>query len=172
MIMPRGQQLLLPVNPVFIGASLVAALAFNMLPLGHVPWMPDALVVLLAFWGVHQPLRVGMGIAFLLGLCMDVQQSSLLGQHALAYTVLLYGTRRTHRRVLWFRPGQQSLQMAGLFGVAHAVVLLVGVLAGGVFPGWSVLAAPVLEAMLWPLASWILLAPQRRAPDSNDKRAQ
>jgi rod shape-determining protein MreD len=129
-------------------------------------------VVLLAFWGVHQPLRVGMGIAFLLGLCMDVQQSSLLGQHALAYTVLLYGTRRTHRRVLWFRPGQQSLQMAGLFGVAHAVVLLVGVLAGGVFPGWSVLAAPVLEAMLWPLASWVLLAPQRRAPDSNDKRAQ
>ena len=103
-----------------------------------------------------------MGIAFLLGLCMDVQQSSLLGQHALAYTVLLYGTRRTHRRVLWFRPGPQSLQMVGLFVVAHAVVLLVGVLAGGVFPGWSVLAAPVLEAMLWPLASWILLAPQRR----------
>ncbi len=172
MIMPRGQQLLLPVNPVFIGASLVAALAFNMLPLGHVPWMPDALVVLLAFWCVHQPLRVGMGMAFLLGLCMDVQQSALLGQHALAYTILLYGTSRTHRRVLWFRPGQQSLQMVGLFVVAHVVLLLVGMLAGGVFPGWSMVVAPVLEAMLWPLASWVLLAPQRRAPDSSDKRAQ
>ena len=33
MIMPKGQQLLLPVNPVFIAASLVAALALNMLPL-------------------------------------------------------------------------------------------------------------------------------------------
>jgi len=48
----------------------------------------------------------------------------------------------------------------------------VGMLAGGVFPGWSMVVAPVLEAMLWPLASWVLLAPQRRAPDSSDKRAQ
>ena len=172
MIMPRGQQLLLPVNPVFIWASLLLAMVLNMVPLGRLPWTPDLLLLLLVFWSVHQPSKVGMGAAFVFGLCMDVHQAALLGQHALAYTVLLYGTRRTHRRVLWFRPGQQSLQMVGLFVVAHAVVLLVGVLAGGVFPGWSVLAAPVLEAMLWPLASWVLLAPQRRAPDSNDKRAQ
>lgn len=172
MIMPRGQQLLLPVNPVFIGASLVAALAFNMLPLGRVPWMPDALIVLLAFWGVHQPLRVGMGTAFLLGLCMDVQQSALLGQHALAYTVLLYGTERIHRRVLWFRPMAQSLQMIGLFFAAHAVHLLVGMLSGGIFPGLSVLLPPLFEALLWPLAGWLLLAPQRRSLDRNENRPQ
>lgn len=172
MIMPRGQQLLLPVNPVFIAASLAAALAFNMLPLGRVPWMPDALIVLLAFWGVHQPLRVGMGTAFLLGLCMDVQQSSLLGQHALAYSVLLFGTGRVHRRVLWFRPLEQSLQMIGLFFVAHAVHLLAGLLSGGVFPGLSVLLSPLFEALLWPLASWLLLAPQRRSLDNNENRPQ
>ena len=88
MIMPRGQQLLLPVNPGFITASLLLALAINLLPLGPMVWMPDALILALAFWGVHQPWRVGMGIGFVLGLCMDVHQSSLLGQHALAYTVL------------------------------------------------------------------------------------
>jgi rod shape-determining protein MreD len=170
MIMPRGQQLLLPVNPVFILASLFAALAFNMLPLGRVPWMPDALIVVLAFWGVHQPMRVGMGIGFALGLCMDVQQSALLGQHALAYTVLMFGTRQTHRRVLWFRPWPQTLQMVGLFVAAHAVSLLVGFLAGRGWPGWSVLVAPVFEALLWPLASWVLLAPQRRALDPTEKR--
>lgn len=172
MIMPRGQQLLLPANPVFIGASLVAALAFNMLPLGRAPWMPDALIVLLAFWGVHQPLRVGMGIAFLLGLCMDVQQSALLGQHALAYVALLYGTERIHRRVLWFRPLEQSLQMIGLFFAAHAVHLLVGMGAGGAWPGFSMLLSPLLEALLWPLASWVLLAPQRRSLDHNENRPQ
>ncbi len=51
MIMPKGQQLLLPVNPVFIAASLVAALALNMLPLGRVVWTPDWVMVLLVFWG-------------------------------------------------------------------------------------------------------------------------
>ena len=71
MIMPRGEPLLLPVNPVFIGASLAIGLAFNMLPLGRIAWMPDLLMVLLVFWAVHQPLRIGMGVAFVLGLCME-----------------------------------------------------------------------------------------------------
>ena len=119
MIMPRGQPLLLPVNPAFITASLLVALALNLLPLGRVVWMPDALVLALAFWGVHQPLRVGLGIGFALGLCMDVHQSSLLGQHALAYTVLMYGTRMFHRRVLWLKPLQQPWQMVWLFIAAH-----------------------------------------------------
>ena len=61
MIMPRGQLLLMPANPVFLAVSLVAALALNMLPLGRTPWMPDLVMILLAFWGMHQPLRVGMG---------------------------------------------------------------------------------------------------------------
>src|SRR5690606_33956791 len=102
MIMPRGHQLLMPARPAFIAASLLAALALNMLPFGRTPWMPDILLLLVAFWGVHQPLRVGMGTAFVLGLCMDVQQSSLLGQHALAYAALMYGVALMHRRLLWY----------------------------------------------------------------------
>mgnify|MGYP000846849974 FL=1 len=169
MIMPRGQQLLLPVNPGFITASLLLALAINLLPLGPMVWMPDALILALAFWGVHQPWRVGMGIGFVLGLCMDVHQSSLLGQHALAYTVLMYGTRVFHRRVLWLRPLQQPWQMVGLFAAAHAAYVLAGLLAGRGMPGWGVVLAPLLEALLWPLVSWMLLAPQRRSVDGQDK---
>ncbi|MGP1630171.1 MAG: rod shape-determining protein MreD [Giesbergeria sp.] len=170
MIMPRGQQLLMPANPVFIVASLVAALAVNMLPLGIAFWRPDALMLLLAFWSMHQPLRIGMGVAFALGLCMDVQQSSLLGQHALAYSALMYGVARTHRRLLWYSASAQAPQMAGLFALTHAVQIVVGLLSGGGLPGWSVFLAPLLEATLWPLASWLLLAPQRRAPERDEKR--
>lgn len=170
MIMPRGQQLLLPVNPLFIAASLAAALALNMLPLGRVPWLPDLVMVLLAFWGVHQPTRIGMGAAFVLGLAMDVGQSALLGQHALAYVGVMLGTRLSHRRLLWFRPWTQALQMTGLFAGAHALQVLVGWLSGGLWPGWAVLGAPLAEALLWPLASWALLAPQRRPPDRDENR--
>ena len=170
MIMPRGQPLLLPVNPAFITASLLVALALNLLPLGRVVWMPDALVLALAFWGVHQPLRVGLGIGFALGLCMDVHQSSLLGQHALAYTMLMYGTRMFHRRVLWLKPLQQPWQMVWLFIAAHAAYVLAGLLAGRGLPGWGIVLAPLLEALLWPLVSWMLLAPQRRSVDAPDKR--
>lgn len=170
MIMPRGQLLLMPVRPAFIVVSLLAALALNMLPLGRTPWVPDVLMLLLAFWGMHQPLRVGMGVAFFLGLCMDVQQSSLLGQHALAYAVLMYGVALTHRRLLWYSAVSQAPQMAGLFALAHAVQVIVGLLAGGTLPSWSIVAAPLLETLLWAPASWLLLAPQRRAPDRDEKR--
>ena len=68
MIMRSGQQLLLPANPLFIWASLIAALLLNMLPLGRVPWMPDFMALVLVFWNVHQPLRVGIGLAFMFGL--------------------------------------------------------------------------------------------------------
>ncbi len=170
MIMPRGQLLLMPANPVFLAVSLVAALALNMLPLGRTPWMPDLVMILLAFWGMHQPLRVGMGTAFAMGLCMDVQQSALLGQHALAYAVLMYGIALTHRRLRHGAVPVQAPQMAALFALAHAVQVVVGLLAGGALPGWSVLAAPGLEALLWAPASWLLLAPQRRAPDRDEKR--
>ena len=79
MIMRPGQQLLLPANPLFIWFSLLLALMLNMLPLGRTPWMPDVLALVLVFWSVHQPLRVGIGAAFLFGLAMDVHQAALLG---------------------------------------------------------------------------------------------
>ena len=50
-MMPRGQELLQPVNPVFIALSLLVALALNVLPLGRIPWVPDMVLLLLAFWG-------------------------------------------------------------------------------------------------------------------------
>jgi rod shape-determining protein MreD len=170
MIMPRGEPLLLPVNPVFVVASLVAGLAINMLPLGRVVWTPDLVMVLIVFWGVHQPLRIGMGVAFVLGLCMDVSQSALLGQHALSYTVLSFAAIAIHRRILWYGVPSQTLQVLPLFILAHAIELLLRMVAGGIFPGALGFVAPVIEALLWPLASWVLLAPQRRPPDRDENR--
>lgn len=171
MIMPRGSdQLLLPANPLFVWFALASALAFNLLPLGRQPAMPDLLALVLVFWNVHQPRRVGIGVAFFCGLLMDVHHGALLGQHALAYTLLSYFAITVHRRLRWFSVLEQALQVAPLFLAAHAVSLLVRLLAGDMFPGWSLLLAPLFEALLWPVASWLLLAPQRRAPDPDENR--
>ena len=171
MIMPRGSdQLLLPVNPFFVGLSLLLALGVNLLPVGRHPAQPDLLAVVLVFWNVHQPRRVGVGLAFLFGLLMDVHQGALLGQHALAYTLLSFVAITIHRRLLWFGIVEQTLQVFPVFLAAHAVALVVRLLAGDMFPGWWLLLAPVLEALLWPLVTLLLLAPQRRAPDPDQNR--
>ena len=174
MIMRPGQQLLLPASPLFIWGSLVVALLLNMAQnmglWGRAAWSPDVLAVVLVFWTVHQPLRVGIVAAFVFGLFMDVHQGGLLGQHALAYTVLSFIAITIHRRLLWFVVPSQAAQVLPLFFAAHAVELTVRLIGGGIFPGWSLLLAPVLEAALWPVASVILLAPQRRAPDPDANR--
>jgi rod shape-determining protein MreD len=170
MIMRPGQQLLLPANPVFIWGSLLLALVANLLPLGRTPWMPDILALVLVFWSVHQPLRVGIGAAFVFGLAMDVHQTALLGQHALAYTALSFFAITIHRRLLWFSVPSQAVQVLPLFVAAHAIELAIRMLAGGAFPGPTLLLAPVIEAVLWPVVSVILLVPQRRAPDPDQNR--
>jgi rod shape-determining protein MreD len=142
MIMPRGSnQLLLPVNPFFIAMTLVLALGINLLPLGRHPAQPDMLALVLVFWNVHQPRRVGVGVAFVFGLLMDVHEGALLGQHALAYTLLSFGAISAHRRLLWFSLAEQAVQVL-----------------------------PLLEALLWPVITALLLAPQRRPPDPDQNR--
>ena len=174
MIMRPGQQLLLPVNPLFVWGSLLAALTLNMLQnmglWGRATWTPDVLAVVLVFWTVHQPLRVSIVVAFVFGVLMDVHQGALLGQHALAYTVLSYLAIAIHRRLLWFTVPSQAAQVLPLFAVSHAVELGTRILAGGNFPGFGVFIAPLLEAVLWPLATVLLLIPQRRAPDPDAHR--
>ena len=170
-MMPKSNdQLLLPVNPLFVGATLLGALAISLVPLGRQPAMPDLLALALVFWNVHQPRRVGVGLAFAFGLVMDVHDGAVLGQHALAYTLLSFFAVTIHRRLLWFTVPSQAVQILPLFLGAHAVSLVVRMLAGGMFPGWQILFAPLFESLLWPLACWLLLAPQRRPPDPDQNR--
>ena len=169
-MMPRGNQLLLPVNPLFMWMSVLLALSFNLLPLGRVAGVPDWLALIFVFWNVHQPRRMGMLPAFIFGLLMDVHQGALLGQHALAYTLLSFFAITIHRRLLWFTVPSQAVQILPLFAAAHAVSLVVRMIAGGSLPGWSIVLAPIFESALWPLASVLLLAPQRRSPDRDKNR--
>ncbi|WP_114969728.1 rod shape-determining protein MreD [Rhodoferax ferrireducens] len=174
MIMRPGHQLLLPANPFFIWGSLLAALTLNMVQnmglWGRAAWTPDILALLLVFWSIHQPQRVGIGVAFVFGIFVDVHQGAMLGQHAMAYTVLSFLAIAIHRRLLWFPVPSQAFQVLPLFVASHAIELTVRMLAGGAFPGLWMLLAPLLESLLWPVVSVILLLPQRRTPNPDAHR--
>ncbi len=166
----RADQLLMPVSPLFIWSTLAIAFVLNVVPLGRVPALPDFVALVLVFWNVHQSRRVGVGVAFAFGLLMDVHSGAVLGQHALAYTLLSYFAVTIHRRLLWFTVPSQAVQILPLFLAAQAVSLIVRVVSGGMFPGWELILAPVFQALLWPVTTWLLLAPQRRAPDRDENR--
>jgi rod shape-determining protein MreD len=171
MIMPAGRPLLLPANPRFIALTLVLALLVNMLlGLTGMRWLPDVLAIVVVFWNVHQPRRVGLLLPFLLGLALDVHESALLGQNALSYVVLSSMALAIQRRLLWFPLREQALQILPLFIVAALVEWATRLIVQDAWPHWSQVLAPFLQAALWPLIGALLLAPQRRAFAPDDIR--
>jgi rod shape-determining protein MreD len=168
--MNQPNYILLPVSPAFIFLSLLAAFLLNFLPWGGMPGVPDFVALTLVFWNIHQPRKVGVGVAFLMGLLMDVHNASLLGENALAYTLLTYFAITIHRRVLWFALIKQMLHVFPLFLVAQIIQATVQFIVNGKYPSVLFFSQSVATAILWPVATWILLAPQRRAVNRDETR--
>ena len=79
----RDEYLLLPASRAYIAFTILLAVVLNIMPWGRDYGIPDFLALVLVFWNVHQPRKVGIGIGFLLGLLMDVHSSSALGERAM-----------------------------------------------------------------------------------------
>ena len=156
------RSILLPVRVSTIAGSFVLALFLNFLPWRDLRLVPDFVALVLVFWCVRQPRLVGLGIAWTLGLVTDAGNGVLLGQHALAYSLLAFLAVWLSRRILWFGAGLQALHVAVILLVAQAAGLLVRLAAGDPFPGWAVVVGPLIGAALWPGVTWLLLLPQRR----------
>ena len=151
--------------------SLVVALIFNLLPWRDLRGVPDLLALVITFWCINQPTRMGIGIPFLLGVLMDAANGVLLGQHALAYSVLAFLANLIHRRILWFPPVAQAAHVLVLMLTAQGLMLGVRMVNGGTFPGWTYFIGGCVAAALWPLASFVLLAPQRAAANAEASRS-
>jgi rod shape-determining protein MreD len=161
-MIPSSSQILLPVRMSTIIGSFAAALFLDFLPWRDLRLVPDFVALVLAFWCVRQPRLVGLGVGWTLGLLADAGNGVLLGQHALAYSLLAFLAVWLSRRILWFGPMLQSLHVALILLVAQTAVLLVRLAASDPFPGWPILVGPLLGAALWPAVTWLLLLPQRR----------
>ncbi|MFL9923867.1 rod shape-determining protein MreD [Herbaspirillum lusitanum] len=162
--------ILLPANPLFIAFSLIIAFMLNLLPWGQWVGVPDFVALVLVFWNIHQPRKVGISVAFMMGLLMDVNAATLLGENALAYTLLSYFAIMIHRRVLWFPSGTQALHILPLLLLTQAVQLVIQLIVTGKFPHWYFFSESFISAILWPVVTWALLAPQRRAINRDDNR--
>ena len=165
------EEILLPVRPFYIALTLFAALMLNLLPLTG--WVlalrPYFVALTLLYWGIHQPRKTGFLPAWLLGLAMDVADGSLFGQHALAYSAMMYAAIALHRRVPMFGVRYQMLHVLAILLLTQLIVLGVREAAGGEFPGWWYFVSSLTGALLWPLAHVVFTIPlrPRRNPDED-----
>jgi len=153
-----------PAGAGLIFFSIAIAYLISVLPWsgGWLLARPDFVLLVLLFWTVHEPRAIGQGMAFAMGLLMDVSDSMLLGQHAFAYVVGVFGAQVLRLRILSFHLPEQTLHVLGLTVVASFAMMALNLLLGADFPGWGVAISPVLTAMLWAPTHWLLYSPAVR----------
>lgn len=146
--------------------SLLAAFGLTLLPLPRVAsiFIPDWVLLVVLYWVIFLPQGVGLGIAWLTGLLVDVLTNSLLGEHAVASAIVAYIGLKFYRRIRAFPIWQQVLSVMVLLAIYHAILFWVqGILQQPLSSStwFSVLTG----ALLWPLVVMMLHDPQRRWGD-------
>ena len=137
-------------------ASFAIALIFNSLPLPM--WLdrfrPDWVAMVLIYWSMVLPERVGIATGWTMGLVQDAARGTLLGQHALALTVIGYLTVRFRRRLSVYPLWQQAVTVGLLLLIRQILVFWIdGVIGYPPDDGWYL--APAIGGMLlWP---WVLV---------------
>ncbi len=133
--------------------SLVAALALAIVPLPAVvaPYRPDWVPLVLIFWALMAPERVGLLTAFAMGLALDTLSGALLGQHALAMITVVYLSVRFHLRIRAFPIWQLSMTVFLLLAIYEFVLFWIDGVAGRSVPINERWAPVVSGALVWPL---------------------
>ena len=156
-------------TPWLIYGSFAFALVFAIIPLPEMasaarPWL---LAMLLAYWIMEAPTKVGMGTAFLIGLLGDLLGASLLGEQALRLVVVAFLVQRFRARLRFFPLWQQALSVGLLLLNDRVIVFALHALLGLPQAPWTSWLSPVIGLLLWPWLFVLLdmLRQRQRAKD-------
>ncbi len=138
-------------SPWLLPISMFIALLLGLLPLPALlqPVRPYWLALVVAYWVIEDPDRVGLGFAFLMGLLADLAFGGLLGEQALRLTVMAFILQRFRSQLRFFPLSQQALAIGGLLVNDRVVSAAVHVALGEPQLPWSFWWAPMVGMALW-----------------------
>lgn len=139
-----------------IVVTFVVGLVLNTVPLPDVldRFRPDWMTLILIYWCLAVPHRVGIGWAWVLGLLQDAARGTLLGQHALAMSVVAFLVLRLHKRIRVFPVWQQAASVLVFLLVQQLLVFWINGMIGYPPRDWWYLTPAVGGMLMWP---WIFI---------------
>ncbi len=154
-----------PIVPlVVIWLSLVLALCLQVMPLadGWQVYRPEWLGLMLIYWCMRTPDRVGVFHGFVLGILMDLIEGTALGQHALIYALLAFLCALVYPRFRSYSLVQQSALVLVLLGLVQLVAQWLRTIVGDFSIHLAFLIPSLISALLWPWLATMLQAFERR----------
>lgn len=134
--------------------TLLIALVLTLLPMPYwTVWMrPPWILLVLIYWTMTVPYRVNVGVAWMLGMILDFLNGTLLGEHALALTLVVYIVSRMDSRLNMFHILQQSLSVFLLVLFYQFIIFCIQGFIGDLPRGWLYWSSSFVSMLLWP---WI-----------------
>jgi rod shape-determining protein MreD len=145
--------------------SLLVGLILMILPLPDPVqiYRPNWVALILIYWNMALPRRVGPWIAFFIGIVVDTSQGTLLGQHALALVIIIYINQVFHQRIRVMSLVQQAIYVFGLLVISQVIIVWVEGIMGRPPPLLAFFSAPFIGMLIWPWVFVILRDIRRKA---------
>lgn len=124
------------------------------LPLWAQQARPDIPLLVLIYWSMALPNRIGIFAAVVTGIIVDALTSSLLGQHAITYALSIYIVLIMHKRLRLLPMWQQAVTVLALLYIERLIAALILGITDGLLPDMLFWLPPVTGMFLWP---WIFI---------------
>lgn len=143
--------------------TFIIALILSIAPLPQ--WAetlrPQWVVVVLIYWVIALPDRVGVFIAWVVGLFFDVASGALLGQNAIAMAFIAYLAIKLHLRIRIFPLWQQAMSILILVALYQMITLWIKGMTGMTAQGLSYWLPSITSMLVWPPVYLIMRAYRR-----------
>lgn len=145
--------------------SLVVGLVLMILPLPE--WVqiyrPNWVALILIYWSMALPKKVGLWFAFFTGLILDTSQGTLLGQHTLALVVVIFLNLNFYQQVRVLALVQQAMYVFSLLLINQVIIAWVEGILARPTPIMAFFAAPLIGMLIWPWVFVVLRDIRRKA---------
>jgi rod shape-determining protein MreD len=143
----------------FIVALMLATMP---LPAWASLWRPVWVAMVLVYWCIALPNRVGIATGWFVGLLVDVLTSALLGQNALGLALVAYFALKLHQRIRVYPLGQQAV-VVGILLIGYLALMQLVTTLVHASTGYGFWLPAVTSMLLWPWLFVILRDVRRRA---------
>lgn len=142
-------------------------LAIMPLPDWAVELRPEWVTLVLIYWAMTAPSKIGITAAWFTGLLLDVSYGTLMGQHAIGMVLVIYVIHLQHQRLLMASLLQQAIVIFALLFIKQLLILWVDGMLGRTPDSWLYFMPTITSTILWPWIYIILKDLQRKYAASN-----
>ena len=155
-----------PINRsrMIIAATFAVALVLSVVPVPNwaEQFRPDWVGLVLIYWCMATPQRVGIGTGWLVGLLQDVLYGALFGQYALSKAIIAFLAVKLHLRIRVYPPWQQAIGVLVMLAIGQLFIIWVRAVIGKPAAGFSFWTPSIVSMVIWPWVFVILRDIRRR----------